>query len=658
MGKKNKKKTIASTRPSANEEKEEILEEKKKRKLLKLFSGKEKKQVEQKAETKEENAIAAEIARKAEAAAQVKAEAAAAKTGSHPTHAEKQRKEKKKLLSAHKQKIKGGLLVLIGLFALTFIGWFLFGKMLRAEYLAEILPASNTVGVLEMNVDGAAGQPKQFYDLMAKYPVYQKVGLEKLLTLVLPVNFENDIEPWLGRRVGLGLVTGAQPGTLERIYFVESRDHNLTLEFLKNQALKSAKEEITSTEYKGYTVYSYTLSNLFKFTFINNYLVLAENGQTLNALLDRISAGEARLTDDGDYRKVSNNLPQGGLISGYVNFQKLFDDLAANQDFINRKGQAFMAFKPFLALFKNGGVTVFADKGRFAIQTFTGINKDNLNNAGYITYSERYTGNLLSYASDDPVLIFGGHDLTKEISRMSEIFQGGTKTSNLIFDGLLQAQKDIYFGKDISMENDIYPLLQGEYLFTVDNSLEQPQLSLIMEMADKNKDTQLFEKVVSAFQKTSGIFTPHLQDVTLPDGTKGQEIVATPEQVERYDETYSDTNIATLKMGNTGWSVYYAYVGNRVAMSTSKDLLKNIIDRAEGKLEAGFTSSNFYKQTMASLMSTADEVANVKMGAFTEALGLNDNQMLKPYLLPFANLTFAKNYFSDGISTVYLLGVI
>ena len=648
MGKKNKKKTIASTRPSVSEGKAEISEEKKKKKLLKIFS---KKKAVHKTEVKEENAIAREIARKAEAAAEVKAEL-------QPAHAAKPRKEKKKLSPAQKQKIRGGILVLIGLFALSFIGWFLFGKMFRPQYLAEILPASNTVGVLEINVDGAAGQPKQFYELMAKYPVYRKEGLIKLINLVLPVDFAKEIEPWLGRRAGIALVTADEPGKLERLYFVESRDHSVTLEFLRSRAMQEAKEELVVSDYKGYKTYGYTLSHLFEFTFIGNYLVMAENGQTLDGLLDRLSAQEVRLSDDADYVKVANNLPQGGLMQGYLNMQKLFDAMAGSEVFMAKKGQDFMAFKPFLSVFKNAGVSIFADKDKFAVQTFTALDKDSLQEGEYITYSEKYQGNLLALASEEPVLLSGGHDMSKELKRLEEIFRGGTKTSALIFDGLLEAQKNIYFGSEISLKDDIYPLLTGEYLFTIDNSFEKPQVTLILELQNIGKNLPRFEKVTSAFEKTSGIFSPRVQEVTLPDGTKGQEIIASPEQVERYDEKYGDTGITTLKLGNTGWSIHYAAVGNKIALTTNKDLLKNIIDRSNGKLDAKFTTSNFYGKIVQPLQRTADELTFVKIGALTEVTGLNENETLKPYLLPFANITAAKNYFTDGISTIYLLEII
>jgi len=658
MAKKSKKKTIASTRPVPPEKKQQPPQEKKKKILKGLFLKDVKKSTKVKPEKK--TVANAEI-KMAEAKSAENISVESAKVAPQmPAEklAEKTKKPRRRIFAAHRQKIRGGILALIGIFSLGFIGWFLFGKMFRPQYIAEILPASQTLAVVEINTDGSAPQPQQFYELMSKYPVYGKDGLVKLLTYLLPLDFTKDVEPWLGRRVGMALVKGAQAGQMDRIYFVESRDHDMTLKFMQSRTLQAANEEMTSRDFKGYKVYGYPVSHLFEFTFINNYLVLAESGTAMENLLTDISAGGQKLADDTDYAKASNNLAQGGLIFAYADFRQLYDTLSLNQDFMTRKGQDFTAFKPFLSVFKSAGMTVFADKGRFTLQSFTNLDKDVLKDGEYITFSEKYEGKLLSICSEEPVLLAGGHDLNKEINRIQELFSGGTNTSNMVFEGLLEAQKQIYLGKDISLQDDVYPLLSGEYLFTVDNSLEKPQLSLILEMTDKGRDLPRFEKIVTAFKNTSGIFTPKVQTVTLPDGTTGQEIVASPEQVESFNENYEDVVLNTLMLGNTGWNIYYTSVGNDILLSTNKDLMKDMIDRAEGRMPTSLVKTPFYTNVLEPAMRTADEIFNIKMGALTEAMGLNDNENLKPYLLPFANLAVSKNYFTDGISTTYYLQVI
>jgi hypothetical protein len=660
MAKKSKKKTVASTRPHPPEKKQPTPQGKKRKTLKSLLIKAGKKTTKSKSQ-EQKTAKELPVEKASTESARIPAEKSSlsdSSTISGQKITAKPGQARVKIFAEHRQKIKGGILAMIGIFSLCFIGWFLFGKMFRPQYLAEILPASQTLAVVEINTDGAASQPQQFYRLMSKYPVYSKDGLVKLLTYLMPLDFAKDVEPWLGRRVGMAVVKSAQTGQMDRIYFVESRDHNMTLEFMRSRALRAANEEMISKDFKGYKVYAYPISHLFEFTFINNYLVLAENNSAMENLLNSIAAGGQKLADDPDYAKASNNLAQGGLIFAYADFSRIYDTLSLNEDFMTRKGQDFNAFKPFLAIFKSAGLTVFAEQNRFTLQSLTNLDKKIINDGGYLTFSEKYTGNLLHIANEEPVLLAGGHDLRKELSRVRELFSGGTKTSDMVFEGILEAQKQLYFGKDISLEGDIYPLLAGEYLFTVDNSLENPQFSLILELLDKDKDLPRFEKIVAAFKNTGGIFMPKIQTVTLPDGTTGQEIVASPEQIESSQENYEDLTLNILKLGNTGWSVYYAAVGDKIILSTNKDLIKHMIDRAEGRIEKSLVNTPFYDNVLNPAMRTADEIFNIKIGALTEALGLNANENLKPYLLPFANLAVSRNYFTDGISTIYYLQVI
>jgi hypothetical protein len=201
-------------------------------------------------------------------------------------------------------------------------------------------------------------------------------------------------------------------------------------------------------------------------------------------------------------------------------------------------------------------------------------------------------------------------------------------------------------------------MLGGEYMFEVEGSFDAPKVSLVLELLNQTQDKQRLEKVMSAFEKSGGFFTPKVQEVVLPDGTKGKEIVASPEKIERYEENYEGILITDLKLGETGLHLYYAVSGDKAIIGTSIDTLKNIIGRSEEKIKDSFTSTNFYNKIVSPLTRTADELFAVKLGAFTEGFGLNKNEMLKPYLLPFSNLTASKNYFSDGISTIYALEII
>lgn len=645
-----KKKTIASTKRKETEM--EVTQEQKRKKAKKglLFKRKESKKERKAAEEKEEKKEKKEEKPREE------------KVREENSSEKKPREQRTPLSPQQKEKIKGGVLMLIGLGTLLFVGSFLFGKLFSPQDLAELISAQNAVAVVEVNSDGNSGQVKQFYQLLDKYPVYQREGVVMLVNTLLPVNYQNDLEPWLGRQVGLALTSpavsaGTEGGPFEFVFFVESRDHDRTLEFLKSKALSAANEEVTVTEYKGFKIYEFTISQPMSFTFVNNYLVAAKSLESMRAYLDGYLQGP-RLSDDADYRKVANNLPHGGLAFAYVHFGRLFSALEKDERFVAQKGQDMLSLRPFLKVFKAEGFSLFAENDRFVAQNFTSIDTEALDGENYITFSERYEGNLLKLINADPVFVAGGHDLTKELSRIEDLFKSGTKTPALVFEGLVEAQKQRYFGKDIDLRQDIYPLFTGEYLVAVENSFEDPTVSLLMELSDNSASVSRFDKIVNSFIQVSGVFSPRVQEVELPDGTMGKEIVASPEKIERSTGKYKEKTITSLRLGDTGVAIHYVILENIVAMSTKEKTLQQIIDRHEGEMTEGLASSKYYERNIRPVLRTADQVLHVKLGALTQLMGLGGNELLEPYLVPFNNFTVTKNFFEDGISTTYIVEVI
>lgn len=666
MGK-GKKKTVASTKKIVKTP-EQLEQERQDKKLLKkLFGRAKKKKSPPKPEIEKEQPKVEEV--KPEPVKQVEVKPEPAKleiVKEKPAKPEKIKKEKKPreprkplLNDSQKQKLKGGALVLIGIFILGFSGYFLYIRFFRPESLAHLLPADNTIGFVELNIDGGSDQTKQFTRLFQKYPVYQPANLMQLANLVFPVNYQNDLQPWIGRSIGIALMKQNQnDNTVKPVLFVEDRDSGKALDFLKNRALINANDQLTSEDYKAYKIYSYKLSQNYYFAFINNYLVLAGNSDLLKQLMDTQGASKNKLQDDLTFQKVNNNIPSTGLMFGYANTQKLFNTLLSNPMFQGPKTRDLLAIEPFMNIFAAEGFTLVANDNNLTVQTFEAIDRSQLKGQSYLTYTDKYNGKLLELASPSPVLFTGGHDMYKEINRMGDIFSSETNVDTQLFSGILEAQKNKYFGKDISLQDDIYPLLQNEYLITVDNNFEEPVVSIFMNLSDKNNDTARIEKLAKAFMEKRAIFSPQVKDVTLQDGTKGQEIVASAEEINRTDNSYSGYNVTTLKLGSLPWSINYAVLDNTLVISTNADTLNSIIDRKNGKQPTNLRVSDDFTKNILPVMRTADEIFNIKLGALIPVLGLDQNPAVKPYVEAFDSLTMGKNFFDDGISTLYVINVL
>ena len=661
-----KKKTVSSTRKKLEESEktQEIVKEKKRG----LFGRvKEQKSTAEIKSTEQKSGKEPQPAKEQKSTAEIKS--TEQKSGKEPDSAKEQKaakkakppkeKKPKKTLSPEKrQKIRGGILIAIGLFALIFIGTFLFTKIFRPQSLAELVPGEESIAVLEINVDARHSQVKQFFETMAAYPVYGSDGIKNIVDVFSPFEMNESFDEWKGRKAGIVLMKEEKDGekNIVPVFFIETADKNKTIKYLEDLAAAQSGDKLMKKPYSGHEIYSYQVGQSFIYTFLNSYLVYTGNEDTIKLLIDNRSNDRPRLSDSVNYRKVANNLAPDGLVFGYVDLHRMFDYLSSSPVFIAQKGQDYLAMRPFIDIFKAEGISVFVEKNHFKAQVFTSLDLDKLGGENYIVYSEKYQGILLPYIKESPVFVAAGHDLTKELGRLEEIFNSGTKASSAIFYGLIEAQKEQYFGSSISLYEDIYPLLRGEYLLTVDKSFEKPEITVVLELPDSGNNALKIEKLAQAFTDTSGVFSPKIISVTLPDGTIGKEIVASPEVVTKSEENYGGKVIHALKIGDSGQAVYYTVIGEEAVFSTSVERIKTVISK--GAEDENFTSTSMYKNIIRPVLKSADQFYFIETGVLSESLISDETSMIKPYFTPFGGMAAAKNFFTDGISTVYILELI
>lgn len=535
------------------------------------------------------------------------------------------------------------LLVLIGLAVLIFIGYFLFTKLLRPQSLAELLPEEKTIGLVEFTFDQT--QWKDLEEALKPYPAYDLPKARAFFEQLSSLNYGSDIEPWLGRRAGIALFLGhssdveaSSPGYL---LMAESNDHQKTVTALGVPA--------NPIEYQKFFIYESPKLKSW-FTFMNNYAVMAPSQEMLQHFIDdaslpKLSAGET-------YRKVANNLPVNGAIFVYADLDQYWEQLEVSPTAMSiMPSSQWKMLKPFFQLFKAAGISMRIEKGRIITQIFTHIDKQKIDAKGFIEYPTKYQGNLLALANEGTLFFTGGHDVARELSRLETIFQGGTNASPFTFEGILEAQKERFFGKDINIKEDIYPLLLGEYLLTMEGTLQKPVINFFLKLDPENRNR--FETLLTAFIKAGGIFSPEVKEVTLPDGTKGREVVAVGQIIRRSDEMYENNVLTTLQIGDAGTSAYLAIVNDTAIISTDQNSIKKIIDRAEGKITQNLTTDQSFSQNLQLVMKTADEIIALKPESLWSFLP--QPEIVTPYLQPFMSVMVGKNFFEDGISEIYLI---
>jgi len=542
-------------------------------------------------------------------------------------------------------------LIIFGLFLLLMTGIFMYFKLTRPQSIAELLPANQTVGFVEVTINPNNSQVSEATELLAKYSIYSIDKMEKMLKEKFQLDFSKDIEPWIGRRISFAVLAKDSSPYINFIpvAFLETRDKTKTIDFLKTLALKQGNDSFKETFYKKTPIYKYTLSHDLHFTFINNYLVFSSGEEGVKLIIDAQHSPTPKISSTKNFYKVRDNLPSNHIAFAYSNFELALKSLNHNPKLLKEKMQQLKAFNPYLKLFKAIGFVLVADKPSLKIQQFALLNTDFLSGDGFIKSEKKYNPILPELVEKNIVFYSGGQDLTQQLQRLMEIFKTNQNTDTAVFEGALRNEIARFFGKNINLEEHIYPLLKGEYALVQGVSEKQPDIKLLLELKDSEKDKSRFEALMKNFQKVSAVFAPQEVEIELPDGTKATELVANQEAISADTKIYKGYEIKSINMGEKPWGVHYVVIdhkGKTIAIIASQlESIKKSINAAKEDHD-NLTKSSIYSEEVLKQLSYADEISFANIQYF-------QLKKIRKYLEPFAETVISKNYFTDGISTIY-----
>ncbi len=543
------------------------------------------------------------------------------------------------------------LLVLLTLGAVLLSGFLVWLKLTRPVSVAKYLPSETTIALVELDIDGNSRQVQDFFQLFRRYPEYQKPALFKQFNEIFTLDIEKEIKPWIGRKASLALLMDAAGGKkITPLLFLESRDDEKAKIFL--QRYSSDASDMTGM-------------------LMDHLVVLGGNKEVLRQVDGKNASSEPKLRDNPDYRKVEESLPQGNLVFAYVSFPKGKKVILETPEISQSGAEVIENFEPFLSWYQSGGAVVAPGQKHLDIQTFASVDRTRFNGQKFFTQSEKYQGALLHLADENPTFLFAGHDLANEIMQWDHLLQAkstreyqGNAGEGMI-SGMLEPLKENFFGPELSLQNDVFPLLRKEYLLEIDQGLDRQSITLMVEMNDEEKDPARLKKIMDAFVSHAGIFDPRIREFTLPDGTKGREMVASDLQGTQSKSFVEDTPVITLSFENIEWNIHYALSGKIVIISTDRLKVLDAIRRnREPRSFFGSTpkirslgTSTLYRQNFEPILRSADEVFHAKISPATGLLGLDKNPIVKAWLDPFLSLTVTNNFFDDGVASWYILNV-
>lgn len=554
------------------------------------------------------------------------------------------------------RKAMGLIIGLVGIFLLVFIVFYTISRVFRPQDLATMLPKDRVVALTQMSVNEHHEQVQRFYEELNKYDVYHPNNMHVILNSLFNTDVTQEVYPWLDRQIGAAVLQqGDGQGATDLVLFFETNDQAKTLSFLESRGLQTQDDYLLSEAYEGVDIYRYALSQTYNFMFLNNYLIVADNEAVLQSIVDADDTYKKQLIADDLYQKVSQNLPVNYLMFGYADIGRAREVLKQNETFMSQKGKELLAFEPFLKLYKACGVTAVMENGNVALQTFTALDQDYLAGKDFIDFETKYRANLLDYVPSDVVFFAGGFDLQKQMHRYADIMSAGGDVSYLIFEGMLRAKKNEYIGEEIDLEEDIYPLLQGEYGMAINQSEGYEATTILIELADPLKDKEIIESIIDSFIRKSAILAPTVVEVELEDGTTMEEIQTVPEEIVRSTEDYHGYEINVLTVGTQPWGIYYIIVDDVFIATSQKEQMHASIDLVMNRGNS-VKQSDIYRESIAPVVRTTDEVLYVDFTYMIEKLG-GMPDYLTSYAEPFDSVGSGTNYFKDGISSIHYIKI-
>lgn len=544
----------------------------------------------------------------------------------------------------NKQAIFGGVLVLIMVSLLVMVGFLLFNKAFKPASVAKMLPGKNVIAVLEINSNFEHNQVIKTMDLLKNYPEYSKDNLLKYIETKFQLNYDNDLNPWLGRSIGVALLNSAkEEGAMNKLYFAEiGNKENAKQYFNKGNKLS----------YLGHDVYSLQLPVYV--VFLDDYVFISSEEKAIYELIDSQRDGDESLYSSGEYRRIDDNLPINKVAFLYLDFQKINNGFIQNFPILSEQGLSIESFAPFFSIFKSEGFAFIAQDDNFIIQSFLSLDPEKLEGSQYISFKEKYNAELMDYVATDSLAFWGGINLEYQLKRIVEVFSGGNEEAMAFINALIQNYVQKYFGAGINFKEDLLPLLEKEYALVVEEVDGKNIYKVLLELKDPETDQPNIQSIAEEFVKSGGIFDPKIVERTLTDGTVAKEIIAVPEAIEKIDSTYKDIVIHGLKIGQREWGIYYAIVDGIAVIATRIDGVKSTIDIAKKEANS-LKSTAIFDYQIAPILESSDEITYFN---FKKMLPLLiDENSLNGYLKPIESFSSGKNYFNDGIVTINYLHI-
>ncbi len=514
-----------------------------------------------------------------------------------------------------------GLVAVSILFLVIITVFFGYVKIRQLTNIAKILPVEETYAF-------AIVSSPDYLETSAKFPEESPLSQKSILTSFTGFlgNNPEDLD-WVGRDAGMAFVDE------ELVYFVRVRSKTKALKYF--EGLVAEGEELAITKFEGSKIYSYPLSFPTKFAFYGNVLAISFSEEPLKLMADVKAGNSPSLRDDDNYSNVRSRLPY--FSSGFI-YSNLPQSRVYVAQIFAKLGISEPGYlEPIFQLFPAFGATIRMEEDAWYMETYTAVDKSRLDNEGLFRYDTKYEHKFLSYLDKEYLFMWGGHSVRAQVFRMIDLLKNLHSSASLVFESSIQASAEKYFGDGTNLEEEVYPLLDGEYLFAW-NPVEPKSFSFILgfDAEESSLAYRLKDLLVLNFKYSM----EYAREIEI-NGEKmhetGAELVTITQEEKKYEgHLYyilkTDLPLAAISISDT----YLVITDNEESLLSTLDII-------DGRKEGSSLNQ------ISSILSGSDEISLLNLEL------LSDDNSLKKILNGFQSVATTRKVFDDGIFTRHSL---
>ncbi len=522
-----------------------------------------------------------------------------------------------------KNKLASLCLIALALLVIVFLGIFFWAKLMEPARVETLLPKDATVFFAQLNLGSPwsrSAANKKIENFLAQ-DVIDLESMKDTIEGLLGVDFNTDIAPWLGfsNAYAYMQLPASEGVNYAHLFFIQSTDKERTMETLRKLKLASQKDAIEEGEYEGYRYYYFSVGQNIYFMLWDDYFVFAQSVDALKILVDVRSGKMEALADDEAFIKVRNNLTRGvGFV--YENPVLLLDAFT--------KGDAnpwLSLMRPVVQMFSVGGHSLILEENALTAQSyFNFVNQRDGKTLPKL--KEPYRMKLLEEVPADFEYFWGSRDISKMLNDFGVVLKELHPSSFNILEGAINAKKEEYFGYEVDLRNDIYPLFANEFALAM---YAKPDRVDYLFIAEKQNAEHI--------AKLQAYYLAHMTE-------KGYEVIA--QEGETASLPLSGTGsavLATFPFSGRA-NMYTAMKGELFVAGTDR---ARVLQVAGGDGEASVSREGIRP---AVTIKSFDEI-NIMSPAFMAELL---PESIGKYLRGFSRIQASKSIFPDGISVVHV----